>query len=240
MCPYKEMFMQVSSFDDQRKTQALTFNYERAEQVPAQCLLAAKLLQFQPLVAGNRTLLVEKWKVISLDDWNDVRIFGIFSQNAAKIIGEKAAWNIHEFGGGLGMLEDTGIQPTQKGLELWLYDDKMCSLEKLEEAYSDVYNSMRKGWVESKLENYPTILFTEDPSKYTLFVKNKSLVDEDTLICFLIRKFGLKNQIKCYYQWKGFRNENHKIYIWIANEKLSEVIEKFGFLMEDKNQTKAT
>ncbi len=53
--------MQVTNYG-----QALFFHYEKAEQVPQQCLIAAKLLESQPLFDG-RGSIVDRCKVIPLD-----------------------------------------------------------------------------------------------------------------------------------------------------------------------------
>lgn len=211
--------MQVTNYG-----QALSFHYEKAEQVPQQCLFAAKILESQPLF-NRRGSIVKTCKVIPLDSWDDARIFVIFSNNAAKFTGKKSAWHLHDFGCG------------KQGLNLWLYDDlERCSLETLEKAYSNVYDAMRKGWVASNPEDYQDIMFKEDSEKFALFVKKGKISEEDTLVSFLTSKFGLKGQISCHSEWlkegSGFCY-NDNIYMWINKEALSEIVEKFGFELED-------
>lgn len=218
--------MQVTDYG-----QALSFHYEKAEQVPQQCLLAAKLLESQPIFDGCGPV-VDRCKIIPLDSWDDARIFDIFNSNTAKFIEGISAWPISHFGHGYNLQDAKGTYIKQ-GLDLWLFDDlKRCSLEELEQAYHHVYDAMRKGWVESNPDDYQNILYINDSEKFTLFVKKGKMVEEDTLIRFLTSKFGLKGQINCYSVWMkegGGCCYNDNIYMWIEKKELSKIIEKFGF-----------
>jgi hypothetical protein len=161
--------------------------------------------------------------VIPLENRDDVRIFDIFNTNARKFTGNKGAWHIHEFGFGNDQLYQANGQHIKQGLSLWLSDNhERCSIDTLEQAYSDVYSSMRSGWIESSLEEHQDILFKEDTEKFALFVKKMTIAEEDILIRFLAGKFELEDQVKCYFE-KG------KIYMWIDKKEQSKIIEKFGF-----------
>jgi hypothetical protein len=199
---------------------------------PQQCLFAAKLLESEPLFNGSGSL-VKTCKVIPLESWDDTRIFDIFNKNAAKFTGKKSAWRIHQFGCGNNQLMDAKGKYIQQGLNLWLYAElERCSIETLEQAYSHVYDAMRKGWVEASPEEYQNIMFKEDSKKFALFVKKGEISEEDTLIRFLTSKFGLEGQVKCHSEWlkegAGYCY-NDNIYMWINKEELSKIIEKFGF-----------
>lgn len=213
--------------------QHLPFLFEKAEQIPAQCLSAATALESQPLFNGYGSK-VKTCKVIPLQCWDDTRIFDIFNTNARRFIGDKGKWDIHNFGWGSNQLEDANHHPIQKGLILRLYDNvERCSLAILKEAYSSVYNSMRTGWVQSNPEEYQNIMFKKDTERFALFVKkDKNLEEEDDLIRFLISKFELNGQIECQCEWlkKDSRGSYiDKTYMWIDKEELSKIIEKFGF-----------
>lgn len=207
----------------------LSFKFDKAEQVPHQCLLTAKILESQPLFTGQGQT---KSKVVALDSYDNTRILGIFNSNARKFIGEESAWQISEFGGGNNHLWDAKGKHIKQGLNLWLYDSlERCSLETLEHAYSYVYDAMRKGWVESNPEDYQDIMFKQDPEKFTLFVKKRHLEDEDHLIRFLSGKFGLEGQVKCHLEWlKEDINLyfNDQIYMWVEKKVLPTFIVKFG------------
>lgn len=213
-------------------SQALTFNYHRAEQVPEQCLSAVKLLDSQPLFDG-RGSITKSSKVIHLDSWDDARIFEIFNDNASKFTNRDYKWYIHSFGCGNHQLYDHDGKHIRRGLELWLYSDReMCSIYELGQAYADVYKSMSKNWVESNIDDYPDIMFKNDPDEFILYVKKSLLSGEDTLIRFLASKFGLGEYVKCYSEWLSNNLAYHytdSIYMWIDKERLSEVIDVFGF-----------
>ena len=212
--------------------QGLSFHYEKAEQVPQQCLIAAKILESQPLFDGSGSI-VKRCKVIPLESRDVTRIFAIFNRNAIERVGNKTAWHIHDFGGGNNQLYTANGCHIKRGLNLWLYDGLgTCSLETLEKVYSDVYNSMRKGWIQSNPEEYQCIMFKEDTEKFVLFVKKNYFIEEATLIKFLINKFELQGQIECDSNWLkddvGNRC-NDTIYMWIDKKEISKIIEKFGF-----------
>lgn len=208
----------------------MSFHYEKVEQVPQQCLLVAKILEFQPIFNGRGAILTP-CKVIPLDSWDDARIFDIFSKNAAKFTGKKSEWHIRDFS----RLEDDAIgKHIEQGIHLWLYNEDLgrCPLETLEKAYSNVYDAMRKGWIASNPDDYQDIMFKEDSEKFALFVKKGKIWEEDTLISFLASKFGLgRRKINCCSVWlkgSGYCYSDN-LYMWINKEALSEVVEKFGF-----------
>lgn len=211
--------------------QPLSFHYERVGEIPGQCLFVAKLLESQPIFNGFGAI-AKTCKVIPLESWPDVRIFDIFNNNAAKLTGT-TAWHIREFGCGFNRQMDAAGQGIKQGLSLWLYDNiERCPLETLEQVYSNVYDAMRKGWVEYNPEDYPNMAFKEDSEKFTLFVKKTEMIEEAALISFLRTKFGLREQVKCHSEWVkddcGI-SFNDDIYMWIDKVELSKIIEKFGF-----------
>jgi hypothetical protein len=202
-----------------------SFDYEKAEQVPQQCVFAVELLDSQPLFNGR--------KVLQLDSWNDARVFHIFNNNAANVVGIESAWHVDNFCNEINQLDDANAKLIKQGLNLWHYEGlERCSLETLGIAYSSVYDSMCKGWVKSNPEEYQDIKFKEDPEKFVLFVKKSEISEEDTLIRSLISKFGLKGQINCHSEWlkdTGGYCYNDHIYMWINREELPTIVEKFGF-----------
>ncbi|MBJ7450158.1 MAG: hypothetical protein JHC93_07375 [Parachlamydiales bacterium] len=214
---------------------ALSFHYEKAEQLPQQCLYAAKLLDYQPVFNGRGT--IKTCKVIPLNQYNDARIFDIFSRNATKLVGRQSAWHIQDFGGGSEQFRDASGVLINQGIALRLYDNERCSLEALGKAYCIVNDVMRKGWVESNLEDYQDIksvqdIKSEDSEKFALYVKNSNMIEEDALIRFLTSKFGLVGQIMCYSRRLKEESEllnKSSIYMWINKEALPNIVEKFGF-----------
>jgi hypothetical protein len=213
--------------------QGLTFQYDRAEQVPEQCFLATKLLDAQPLFDGYSPI-EDKCKIISLVSWADTKIFDIFNSNIGHFIRDRnTRWEIHGFRLKEGGYADANCRYIDQGLSLWLHNDlKRCPLETLKQAYSDVYSSMRAGWVESKPEDYPDILHKENSEQFALFVKKSFLADEDDLIRFLASKFGLKGQVNSNGLW--LKEDvgscyNDKIYMWIERKELPKIVETFGF-----------
>ena len=202
-----------------------------AHEIPIMCTKLAKILNENPLFKGTGSV-AKKCKVVSLAKWCDVRICHIFSANSQKLLGDRNAWHIYEFGSGNSHLCDADGQSMGEGVALWLYDQlEMCSYETLEKSYNEVFSNIVNGWEKSKIEDHPGIMFKEDPEKFELYIKNKALIDEDTLIHFIAAKFSLADNITCNSQWLGHPgyHYNGKIYLWIRKSALENVREKVGF-----------
>jgi hypothetical protein len=222
--------MQVSINQEQSTDyNYLSFNYNKAEQVPNQCVLAAKLLNSQPVFKGS-TSGSGRSKVIPIKSWADTRIFDIFNMNAKELIEYNSMWRIYGFGCGNQQVVDAHDNRIKQGLGLCLDNDSQkCSLQTLKQAYSDVYRKMRGGWLKANpIEWQDDIFFKEDPQKFALFLKSRKLREEVALIRFLARKFGLRDAIRCDHVWNKEYHAND-IYMWIQKDKLTEAIQKFGF-----------
>lgn len=239
--------MNVSSPQIQPDYQkAYAFNYATAQEIPKQCCLAAKLLEAQPLFDGRGTI-VEKCKVIPLNDWSDCRIFDIFNENVndtsrknsdwynkhiEKLLGSNSAWNISSFGCGNHQLIDLNGKLIEQGLEFLIYNKERCSLKTLEQAYREVYDTMRHGWVEANPLEHPELNITwMDCSNCALFLKNeRSLMEEEILIRFLANKFGFEHRMFSDSMETNVENpRKNGLYMWIPKNELHAVIEKFGF-----------
>lgn len=230
--------MQVTTTNYEVKTNdeeslPFQFPYVKVKQVPHYCTFAAKLLESQPQFNGKGSQAKKNNKVIALDSRHDAKIFEIFNEHAVNFIEKKSAWSIHSFGGSTNVIRDANNKIIKCGLDLWCDPDlERCSLETLERAYIDVYQSMRKGWVESNPQEYQGTMFEKDSEKFAFFVKTRTINREEELIGFLSNKFKLNDKIMCYWAWskkEGGYGGNDKIYMWIDKEDRLEIIKKFGF-----------
>ena len=89
---------------------------------------------------------------------------------------------------------------------------------------------MVSGWENADLKDHPDIMFAEDPEEFDLFIKDKSLIEEDALIRFIAGKFSLDESVKCHAKWlthPGYRYG--KIYLWVRKTELDSTVGKIGF-----------
>jgi hypothetical protein len=207
------------------------FEVQNATQIPQCCMRLVTQLVEQPLFTGIGSTMKE-CKVLTLDNWIDVKMFDVFSHNAQKIIGNRSAWHIHQFGGGDDVLRNSSGKSIGHGLALWLYDSvEPCSIADLEKTYNRIFNNITAGWVRANIEEYPDMMFKEDPDEFELFIKKEALPEEEQLICCIAIRFGFKNDVRCHSRWSYGSSYEDKgiIYQWIRKKALEKVVEKLGF-----------
>ncbi len=211
----------------------ISVHFAKAHDIPKACIELAKALQQAP--DFNRPHL-GKCKVVPLLEWSDTRICDIFNFNVFHILEDKKAWPIHGFGNGYRLVDTTGMWVNQ-GVFLELDNPlEMCSYETLEASYNRIYTTMISGWEKTDLNDHPDILHKEDPNEFDLFTKTTSLKEEDSLILFIARKFGLFGKVYCSFQWlkdPGAEN-NGKLYLWIKKTELDTAVEKIGFQLKGR------
>ena len=189
-----------------------------AHEIPHYLIRLADILDKSPLFDGSGCIF-KKCKVMSLPK-NDARIWEIFHENSRKIRNTHA-WFLGSFGNGM-LLFDPNRNPVRDGVVLSLdVEDKKCSLAALQSSYAEVLNRVRDGWgVEPKKNPFP--YFEADPKEFDLFTKDRSLIEEDSLIRFVISRLSLEDDVNC-------DADNGKIYLWIRTSALENVINKMGF-----------
>ena len=200
--------------------------------MPKYCLDMATLLEKQPLFTGYGNHVTTS-KVLHLDRWDDARICEIFTENAEKILG-KSVWRIHAFGCGDYQFADSNHHSIQQGVTLSLYDElRRCSLSNLEAAYEEVFRTMTTGWVSARPEEHPDSMFKENPDEFQLFIKKKTLIEEDDLIAFIAKRVGMRQDITCHSALVGQSvvglDYTNKRYLWIRRSALMKVVDTFGF-----------
>ena len=212
----------------------LSVDIGRAHDIPKACTRLARTLAAAPLFDG-RGSLVKKCKVIALSDWNDARICGLFNKNSRKLLEDMKPWDILDFGYMHNLVDSRGEGITQ-GIRLCLDDQvEMCSYEALEGAYKKVFSAIISGWEKADLKDHPNILHKENPEEFDLFIKDKVLLEEDSLIRFIVGKFSLEDNVKCHTEWltpSGGYCYNDKIYLWVRKTERESAVEKIGFKLD--------
>lgn len=208
-------------------------NFKKADQIPKYCKVVAEILKNLPLFDG-RGSIAKKCKIISLTNWDDVRICDIFNRNSAEFLGNSRAWHICQFGCGNNQLSNANGQHIKQGLTLSLYDTfEMCSLQDLETSYQQVLFNLITGWSKADPKNYPDIMYTKDHQEFEFYIKNQTLIEEDTLIRFIASKLSLDNDLLCDRE-DGY---DGKIYLWVRKTALENVVEKIGFKFQNDYNT---
>lgn len=202
---------------------------QKANQVPKMCAKLAGILDRTPLFQGTQCA------VLALTHWDDASICTIMSDNAANVLGKNRAWSIHNFGRNNHQLFEPNGTLIQQGISL-LETGKRCSLADLEDAYTSVFQSMTTGWVAANIAEHPNILFKADPEKWALFIKNKPLVEESTLVSSIASRLSLSPDLQCYDIWIDAPGSTKpdKPYLWIRKRALSHVVEKLGLQFVSK------
>ena len=213
---------------------ASIYDFQNTSEIPGYCTKLANVLAEQPLYEGRRAL-VKNSKVISLGSRVDARICTIFNTNATNILGnERRAWQIRDDCLN-DQFHDSKGGETLHELTLWLDDSvNPCPIDELEKLCNQVLERFIAGWNSAKIEEHPDILLKKNPDDFYLFIKERTLSEEDVLIRLLAKKFAMQEDVNCHSEWvthSEYRNKN-KIYLWIKKTVLEDVISKFGFKLE--------
>lgn len=101
-----------------------------------------------------------------------------------------------------------------------------CSIEAFEKANLFVLKKLQDGWAQADIRDYPAIAYKEDPRQYHLYIKDQNLLEQDTLIRFIAKKFKMESYVHCYQVWIDGAEIVFpgKIYLWINKERLSNFI----------------
>jgi hypothetical protein len=165
-------------------------------------------------------------------DYCDCKIFDIMSKNALKI--SKNAWSIHDVRFGQGkrpVIDAASGRYIWDCIELYKHDDD-CSAEELEEVYVKIFKLLKTGWYPSTIKKNQDIMFKQPEKNWLLFIKKQCLVEEDSLIRFLARKFNLDTKVDAMCEWwkNPFLVEERGLpYLWIRKDALEDVQKKFKF-----------
>ena len=210
------------------------YDFQNTFEIPGYCTKLAILLAEQPLFDGRRGGgLAKRSKVISLNNEDNARICAIFNTNARQILGKRRAWQIRDIVPS-DQVHDLGDKEIHQGLSLGLYDTVTpCPVEELEKAYNQVLEKLTLGWKSAKTEEDPDI---SNPDDFYMFVKERALSDEGTLIRLLARKFSMEENVKkgSNPKWVAHSGckDNNKIYLWIKKTAFEDIVNKFGFKMD--------
>lgn len=203
----------------------------RASELPNYCAQLAVMLASQPLFDGKfecECSPLSKSKILILDKFEDTRIFTIFTKIAHCIFG-KGEWDVYNFGKFVRLYDREGRQ-LPNGVCLTYYESiESCSLKILQDAYSEVYKNLVVGWKEANLKDHMAIMFPQNNTEYLLFIKERSMYEETTLICFIAKRLSVENDVKCADEWRSSEGRIHdKPYLWIRRSAYKEVVDKLG------------
>lgn len=117
------------------------------------------------------------------------------------------------------------------GMQFWCKCVKQapqqCTTKVVQSCFSKIIDVLRCGWREALLSDYPDIMFGKSEDEYCLFVKEKSLRAEDTLMGLLIRQFRLKTIADC------FRDPN-TVYLLIRKSDVARFQACFNLKISSK------
>ncbi len=224
----------------------LHYDIQNASQFPRFCAKLADVLDEQEPFKGSGSE-GQPCKVVCLDSRYDARIFHIFNKNARPIL-KNHSWSICTFGEEGRYLFDEYNRRLHGGVMLYLDNEAMkCSLNTLKNAYKRVLSAVRRNWKESIIEHHPHVNWEEVCSEdrpylkrkskdsredFDLFVKKTTLIEEKTLILFIISRIAMQAHVKCH----GDKLSSDNIYLWVRKSALDDVVAKFGFCFQ-KRQT---
>ncbi len=141
-----------------------------------------------------------------LDDWYGCRGIEILYQNALekKLLPAGYPKYVCTFDCGLAGDGDRQLCRTRfgmHGVQFWCKCVKQapqqCTAKVVQSCFNKIIDVLRCGWRVALFSDYPNIIFGKSEDEYHLFVKEKSLREEDTLMRFLIDKFCLTTIADC-------------------------------------------
>lgn len=219
------------------QNQGIPLTYKKAQEIPQQCLQTAQILVDQKeTYVHERTN--QEIKAVLMDSVTDARVFEIFTENALALSGEKRErpFNYLDYYA-VGMTSGDKDRTGKLERVIALSCDRpemMHVLGMLEPSYGQVYHMMCHGWVESKPEDYPNTFDKQDPEKFALFVKKKTLIAEDTLVRCMVHKLELDCKVFCASEWQrpfiGYGTTDY-LYLWVNKESRSDIVEKLSLIL---------
>lgn len=200
------------------------------DDIPQFCAELLAKLDEGPLFPGLGTN-AQRAKIITVDSFAVASICALLNKNSENIVGKFSHWSLRAFSvGNFHVYLDD--QDLGNGLELSLFDsDDRCSLSLLSEAFDVVIGTIKNGWRAASAKDYENVFFEKDQNDFSLFVKDSSLYEEDTLIRFMTRALELEYSVECYCYWKSndsFEATN-TIYLWRKNSAFAHVNAKLVF-----------
>lgn len=208
----------------------LPFNFEKGSDIPKICMEMASTLKQQPQFNGHH-FSNGNYKVICLESNTDKRICEIFNTNAIKNLGYKQAWQISGFGNGNALLTDSNNHLIPHGLYLNIdFNDSQCSPENLLETYEKIYETMITGWKVLNAQNCSNQNVHESSSERIHFTKKKSLLDEDTLILYILNRLSMGQVASC--RAASICNCD-EIVLSIEKSSIQNVVEKVGLKLPE-------
>lgn len=133
-----------------------------------------------------------------------------------------------------GRTDEEILEDLNTGLFLLVYDIDAIPLERdfiLRELLK-VLDSHRNGWTKSDPSEHDGIFLREDPDEFYLFLKEKTFVEEDTLIRLILMLWNLNNisgidyETSCNCVWKdsyGGVKHTNTMYLWVKKTSLEKV-----------------
>jgi hypothetical protein len=203
--------------------------------IPTYCITLATTLLAQPSFMDCSASV----KVLPLKNWNDCRTLELLSATHKKFLGCRLAWVIGATSMGYPshpLWSATGGHGGGQGIFFQSYnDDDTCALDELQTSYIRAIDSLKSNWVATSLQTYPDIFHKESESEWFLFIKEKQIEDEDTLIRFLASKFDMRNQISCHDMWKISEELTHckEIYLWVKKDAFDTFQQIFDFKIQN-------
>lgn len=117
----------------------------------------------------------------------------------------------------------------------------VSEVDSLSAAYKRIVQLMQSDWVASRLVDYPNIGRRESEEEWVLFTKKSCFFVEDTLIRFLVSKFGMDNKVICDNEWQTDKGsteiKSKNIYLWIKKDSLEEFKRVFNFDLQQLSIT---
>lgn len=156
-------------------------------------------------------------KVLEFGLNEDCRIFELFTKFAKKHLEKGTEWSVQSMD-----LRDSNFCELYHPVGLFDHNENKCTVVQLRIAYEKVLEALTGGWKEANIEDYPDLTFRKDPKNYHFFIKEQPVWQEDILVRFLATKYHLDKQLLAY-------ETNKLTYMWIARDKLEDIIQKFGF-----------
>ncbi|MDB6081514.1 MAG: hypothetical protein JWO53_786, partial [Chlamydiia bacterium] len=202
----------------------------KASIIPSYCITLVKRLIAQPLFV-NRDGVTEKRKIISLKSNDESRICEIFNNNTRGFIDSHSWLRITSFPPNR-LIRNAKGKEIKEGLILDCSDKKeLCSLATLETSYNQIFKNMTTGWERATIDENPYIMYKQKSDEFDLFIKEDNMLEEDSLIRLIARRFSIESSIKCDSLWLH-QNGGYcsgKLYLWIKKSDVEKVIDIFGF-----------
>lgn len=222
------LFILLALFTTCQPMERQIIQCDSMQDIRNECFNALARLDAQPILSHlDCHSGANKCKALPLD-FDIARVTAIVCRAAKTKLGEEKAWHVTEVFDGPCYVTLLDGSCMGDGLAKRLFDkfkETECSLEIVKKSITRTMHTIKKGWQQTTLSEYPDIGYPQNENKWLLFIKPQIFYDEECLFKLCARLLNVHNLMKCNNIWGNDSKHDRKmLYLWIQTAHVGRVL----------------